>query len=539
MKTNKYDSIVVGGGIAGLTAAAYLARDKQKVLLIEKNDKCGGLISSFEVNGFRFESGARALENTGVVFPMLEDLNIQLEFVDSPVSIGVADDIMTIKDLTSLDEYGEFLKRNYPDSMNEVDGLIKVIRKIMKHMEVLYGIENPAFKDLKNDREFLFKKLLPWLPKFILTMGKINRLNMPVEEFLEERISNPSLRDIITQHFFKHTPTFFALSYFSLYLDYYYPIGGVGQLPKALEMKFREWNGELLLNTSVNAVNPQQKTIADDRGNTYQYNQMIWAADLKHLYTIVEDSNMPNKHIERFNRKKQDILSKRGSDSVFSLYLQVDEPVATFGKVAQGHFFYTPSKKGLGTVHTDQLDEILTNWDQLSKEKIMAWLEDFTALNTYEVSIPVMKDPNAAPEGKTGIILSFLAEYDLFVKVRDSGWYDQFVAVLEEKMIATLDQSIYPGLKDKIIDKFSFTPLSYARRVGSSEGAIVGWSFREPVPAAHKIQSTDKSTLTALPDVYQCGQWAFSPAGVPTAILTGKLAADRVVKQRKKNKLGS
>ena len=83
-------------------------------------------------------------------------------------------------------------------------------------MDVLYGIENPAFKDLKRDRSFIFKKLLPWLPKFIFTVGKINRMNMPVEEYLAGVIQNDALRDIISQHFFKNTPTFFALSYFSL-----------------------------------------------------------------------------------------------------------------------------------------------------------------------------------------------------------------------------------------------------------------------------------------------------------------------------------
>lgn len=44
MKNMKYDSIVVGGGIAGLTSAVYLARAGQNVLLIEKNKECGGLV---------------------------------------------------------------------------------------------------------------------------------------------------------------------------------------------------------------------------------------------------------------------------------------------------------------------------------------------------------------------------------------------------------------------------------------------------------------------------------------------------------------
>ena len=31
-----YDTIIVGGGIAGLTSAAYLSREGQKFLIIEK-----------------------------------------------------------------------------------------------------------------------------------------------------------------------------------------------------------------------------------------------------------------------------------------------------------------------------------------------------------------------------------------------------------------------------------------------------------------------------------------------------------------------
>ncbi|MCK7491061.1 MAG: hypothetical protein MZW92_04280 [Comamonadaceae bacterium] len=55
---------------------------------------------------------------------------------------------------------------------------------------MLYGIENPVFKDLKRDREFLFKKLLPWLPRFLVTVGKITGMNIPVEEYLATIVKN-------------------------------------------------------------------------------------------------------------------------------------------------------------------------------------------------------------------------------------------------------------------------------------------------------------------------------------------------------------
>jgi phytoene dehydrogenase-like protein len=219
MDQNKYESIVVGGGIAGLTAAAFLAREGKKVLLIEKNQECGGLVSSYSHNGFLFDAGVRALENAGVIFPMLADLKIELDVVKSPVSVGIEDNILNVKDIDTLREYRDLLVKLYPESVKDIDQIIKVIGKIMKHMDVLYGVENPVFKDLKRDRAYIFKKLLPWLPRFIFTVRKINRMNMPVEDFLESITQNSSLRDIISQHFFKNTPTFFALSYFSLFLD--------------------------------------------------------------------------------------------------------------------------------------------------------------------------------------------------------------------------------------------------------------------------------------------------------------------------------
>ena len=151
MTDNTYDTVVVGGGIAGLTSAAYLARAGQKVLLIEKNKEFGGLVSTFSHNGFHFDAGVRALEDAGVIFPMLKELDIKLEFVKSPVSVGVEEEILNIENLDSLGGYREMLVSLYPESETEINALVKSIRRIMKDMDVLYGIENPAFKDLKQD----------------------------------------------------------------------------------------------------------------------------------------------------------------------------------------------------------------------------------------------------------------------------------------------------------------------------------------------------------------------------------------------------
>lgn len=532
MTDNKYNTIIVGGGIAGLTAAAYLSGGGRKTLLIEKNSECGGLVNSFSRDGFVFDAGVRALEDAGIIRPMLTELGISLKIVKSPVSIGIGNNILNIENLGSLDRYGDLLKKIYPASSGEIDELIRVIRRVMKDMDVLYGVENPVFKDLKHDREFLFKKLLPWLPKFLFTVGRINRMNQPVEGYLETIISDPSLRDIISQHFFRNTPVFFALSYFSLYLDYFYPAGGVGKLAEALVSKISERGGEIRLETLITSVRAGEKTLVDKAGEEYIYDTLIWAADLKAFYRLTDTEGLSPGIRTRFSLAREKMLQRRGGDSVFTLFMQVDEPPETFRKVANGHFFYTPLKEGLGRTHREELDALLSGPGIHDRQQVLGWLDRFTTLNTYEISIPALKDPSLVPAGKTGLIISFLTEFDLFRAVQNDGWYEEFVREVENRVIKVISGSVYPWLKETIITRFSFTPLSIENRIASSEGAITGWSFRDPVPVVNRIQVADRSVVTPIPGVYQAGQWAYSPAGVPMSILTGKLAADKVLKRK-------
>ena len=536
MAENKYNTIIVGGGIAGLTSAAYLSREGQKVLLIEKNNECGGLVNSFTREGFHFDAGVRALEDAGIILPMLKDLGIELKIVKSPVSLGIENEILHIENLDSLIKYRDLLIKLYPENKEEIYEFIRAIKKIMKHMDVLYGIENPVFKDLRHDRNFIFKKLLPWLPKFIFTVGKINRMNMPIEDYLVTIVKNTSLRDIISQHFFKNTPAFFAMSYFSLYLDYFYPKGGVGKLSDALKNKILGCGGEIMKETKVIEVMPDKYQVRNQENITYKYDNLIWAADLKTFYKIAKTEYLTPEIKAGFENTKRIILKNRGGDSVFSLFLSVNEPLESFSKIANGHFFYTPSKIGLGETHRKELDLLLGNFEKSGKEEILTWLDKFTRLNTYEISIPGLKDPELVPSGKTGLIISLLAEYDLFDRIQKAGWLDEFVQELENRILSVITDSVYPMLKDKIISHFSFTPLNIESRIGSSEGAITGWSFQKLMPVINKIQISDRSVLTPLPSIYQAGQWAYSPAGVPMSILTGKLAADRIVKKTKKVK---
>ena len=354
---------------------------------------------------------------------------------------------------------------------------------------------------------------------------------MPVEEYLEGMVQNASLRDIISQHFFKNTPTFFAMSYFSLYLDYFYPVGGVKKLAEAIHNKVEEYGGEIKTGKIIVEVNADKWYVKDKEDNIYYYDDLVWAADLKTFYRITRTEGLSPGEVEKFKDTGSKMLSHRGGDSVFTVFIEVDISPDIFREIAHGHFFYTPSKEGLGETHKKELDKLIDDFDNLDRKDILRWLDKFTSLNTYEISVPCLKDPTMAPKGKTGLIISLLTEYDLFKKISDAGWYDEFKSEFEKRIINVIGDSVYPMLKDKVIKHFSFSPLSIHERVGSSEGAIVGWSFEKPVPVVNKIQISDKSVFTPVHNIFQAGQWVYSPAGVPMSILTGRLAADKIIKK--------
>ena len=518
----EFDAIVVGGGLAGLTSAAYLCRYGYRTLLCEKSHKTGGLVNTFRHQGYAFDAGIRAFENSGIVFPMLKSLGLEMECRQNPVSIGIDGQWTRLGSRESLNEYAAMLSTLFPENVADIDRIVQEIQKVMTYMDVLYGIDNPLFLDNWNDSRYLFKTLLPWLVKYQRNIRKASRLNEPVANYMKRFTSNQALIDMIVQHFFKNTPTFFALSYFGLYLDYCYPKGGTGKLAQIVTDYVQQAGGTLYTDTTVTKVEVDSKQIHTASGDIYTYKKLVWAADQKSLYTALGATSAPSIEVQR------DLVEKgQGGDSILSLFLGVDLDKDYFEGHGGAHAFYTPSKTGLSSLENRPADA-------LSEEELYAWIGKYLERTTFEISCPALRDASLAPEGKTGVIVSTLMDYRLVKHISDVGSYTALKEYCTQKIIDILNASVFPGLAERVEFALCSTPLTVERETGNAQGAITGWAFTSGnMPSENRFQKIRDAVYTPIDNVYQCGQWSFSPSGLPVSILTGKLAADAIRKTLK------
>ncbi len=526
MRKNDAKIVIVGAGMAGLTAATYLAKAGYKVLLLEKNDRCGGLLGTLHYNGFYFDSGPRALVNSGIVKPILKELGIEWEYFNNTISIGIEDHLFRVSSIHDLGEYQRILTELYPDDQKDIHKIIAAVNELSEYTRVIYEFDNPYFGDVFSNKEYVLRKLLPWTFKFLRALRKFNQYKMPMEDFLSRLTRNQSLIDILIQHFFKNTPTYFALGYFYVYLDYFYPKGGTGMLKDLLVKKVNEWGGQIKLNSKVTRVIPSQSKVVDHQGNEYPYDRLIWAADLKTFYRSLDAVGLN----PQINRQLE--VEKR-AESVFLLFIGVNRPPAYFNEHGGEHLFFTPSRQGLGETSRTRRVQILNDFDRVSKSEVIEWLDSYCDLNTYEISIPVLRDRSLAPEGQTGMMVSCLFDYQMVKNIETAGWYDEFKERVEKRILSNLSKTLYKDIERDILFRFSSTPVTINTISGSSEGAITGWSFENEPPVIYNLTDIGKSVFTALPNVYKAGQWAYAPAGVPIAMLTAWHAYQKIIQQLK------
>ena len=79
MASQRYDALVIGAGAGGLCAAARLAHNGKRTLLVESRDRVGGRASTEDQDGFKINTGAVAIEYGGVLEETFREVGAPFE----------------------------------------------------------------------------------------------------------------------------------------------------------------------------------------------------------------------------------------------------------------------------------------------------------------------------------------------------------------------------------------------------------------------------------------------------------------------------
>jgi all-trans-retinol 13,14-reductase len=510
-----FDSIVIGAGISGLTAAAYLARGGARVLVCERSPKIGGLFNSFEKEGYTFDGGIKAVVNTGIVLPMLAQLGIydQLDLHPSRTAFITAGKYHPMRDPTEIESYFNFLAGLFPNCSAGLAQVLKDVRRIDELLGALLNIPNPLFapkEEIKNLVSVWFRENSAALTKALRPMLL---LKTPLHEYLKKHLPDPRLVNLINEVFPDGTTTFFGLGYFHLFRDYTYPAGGIGSIPKALARVIEQNGGTILTDAEVNRIlleNGKACGVSLTDGRKFCSGSVLSTADARLTFTqLLPDGVIPGSFLKK-------MLKAKPSHSAVNVFLGINIPVEELNLQGCNHIFFMPDLEGI--TENDRIDR-----------------KDYFSRVLQEISVPCLHNPELAPKGKTGMILSAMTRWEYA-----NGWelendtptpaYYELKKRIADEMVHSLE-SFIPGLSRKVELCITGTPYTIWQHTGNWQGAIMGWSYdqKESYNRVNFLR-IPKAVDTPIPGLYNSGHWAFSPGGSPIAVLTAKLAADRILK---------
>lgn len=128
-------------------------------------------------------------------------------------------------------------------------------------------------------------------------------------------------------------------------------------------------------------------------------------------------------------------------------------------------------------------------------------------------------DPTLAPVGKSVVEVMIRSRYDYWQSIYGRKLYDLEQIQVCEQVIDFLE-TVYPGIGGQIEVKDVATPLSYERYTGNWQGSTCGWLLTKDTMRM-MISGVDQ-TLPGLANFYLCGQWVEPGGMVPMAAISGR-----------------
>jgi phytoene desaturase len=479
-----YRVVVVGAGLAGLSAALHLAGRGREVTVVERAQHPGGRVGRLDIDGYRLDTGPTVLTMPDIIDDTFaavgETLSDRLELMRvepayrAMFADGSALNVHSGRDAMAA-EIEQFAGRK------QADGYLQLRDWLTR----LYEVEFDGFIAANFDSPLSL--LTPQLAR-LAAIGGFRRWDRMVRRF----ISDERLRRVFTfQALYAGVPPQRALAVYAViaYMDtvsgVYFPRGGMRALPDALAAAAAHAGVEFRYGADVSELErsgAQVTAVQTGSGERIRADAVVLTTELPDTYRLL-------------GRAPRRLLPLRPAPSAV---------VAHVGCRAVSH------DVGHHTILFGQA------WQQTFRDII----DDGKVMGdpSLLVTRPTAGDAGLAPDGRDLLYILAPAPNTAVGKV---DWATTGPAYTDRMLQMVTDRLPALGVEAEVLHVVD--PAGWARQ---------GMAAGSPFALAHTFGQTGPfrpaNTVSGIDNVVLAGSSTVPGVGVPTALLSGRLAADRI-----------
>ena len=481
--------VIVGAGLAGLSAALRLAGAGRSVTVIERESVPGGRSGLLQKDGYNFDTGPTVL-----TMPSL------IEDAFNSVGEEMKDwlDLIPLRPLYRAFYHDGSQLDVYPDTKEMEVEIAKVIgpeeaigyRNYVDFVTKLYKYEINDFIDRNIDSPFGL--LTPNLARLV-AIGGFRKLSPKVSQFLKD----PRTQKVYSfQAMYAGVSPQQALAIYAViaYMDsvngVFFPRGGMHAVPRALAAAAEKHGVKFKYSTTAATIeksNGRATAVITTEGERIPCDALILNPDLPVAWKELIGKEPWS--IKRLNYSPSCVTMLVGSKK-------------SYDHIAHHNIHFGASWDGV--------------FDELINKKIL--MTDPSIL----VTVPSLDDKSLTPPGKESYYVLFPTpnlDADIDWKVTGPKYRDQ--------MVKTLEQRGYTDFGDSIEVEHLTTPLDWEAQ-GMERGA--------PFASAHTFFQTGpfrpRNLAAGFENIVFAGSGTQPGVGVPMVLISGRLAAERILGKR-------
>lgn len=490
------DVVVIGAGLGGLSAAAYLARHGLSVLVVERHPQPGGYATTFQRPPFSFEVSLHLIDAVGPEEPcrkLLQALGVSDELAFQKPDARCRE-IWPEHDLRvphGMDAYLELLGGHFPAERSGLAQLAELAHAAQKDTDEVS--ERSSLPDALDTSRFLS------------LLGALGRRT--AAEVIDQRVRDRRLRGILGR--FAESSLGLPIEELSAiqwlvpwyaYHEFggYYPEGGSAALSQALCGVITEHGGEVRLAAPARRIRVQHRRVhgVELAGGRFCAAQAVVSNVSPRLTfgELTDPAEVDPRYLHRMERMEPSV-------SCFKVWLGLkEEPRCRLPGRLDYEVHLSPS---YGRTAAERFDP---------------------GAAALSVIVPFALSPAEGAEGgaRRTMALTMLMSAEAYAAAEAAD--PSFQARAAETLIGRVEAALFPGLRGLIEVMEVATPSTFERFTGNVGGSIYGWSARPDQCGGARMDA-----VTPIDGLFLAGAWTQPGGGFTSVLRSGKRTGERIL----------